>query len=307
MYTRELSMENMSDYQIILFYKYVGIQDPALLMERERAVCSALGLKGRIIIAKEGINGTLEGAPDMIARYKTHILSDKRFKHMDIKESAGTGNAFPRLSVKVKQEIVSTKLPEHIDPSKKTGVHLPAHELKRWYDEGKDFVVIDMRNDYEIASGYFDKTIDPGLKASRDLPKAVEKLKVHKDTTVVTVCTGGVRCEKMSAYLLDQGFKDVYQLHNGMHTFMEKYPGEHFNGTLFTFDNRITMHWGGDRKIVGRCSLCEGQTENYTNCQNPVCNGKMLVCETCSKERLGEIYCKDKEHCGKVAHTEHIG
>jgi UPF0176 protein len=156
-----------------------------------------------------------------------------------------------------------------------------------------------MRNDYEVASGYFDKTIDPQLKASRDLPKAIDKLRVHKDTTVVTVCTGGVRCEKMSAYLLDQGFKDVYQLHNGMHTFMEKYPGEHFNGTLYTFDNRQTMHWGGDRKIVGVCSLCSTNTEDYSNCKNPICNAKMLVCKDCVTHKSDEIFCKDKEHCGK--------
>lgn len=299
-------MEAKNEYEVILFYKYVGISDTELLKERERAVCSVLGLKGRIIIAKEGINGTLEGTPEATAKYREHILSDKRFKHMDVKRSVGTGNAFPRLSVKVKPEIVSTKLPEHVDPTKKTGVHLPAHELKKWYDEGKDFVVIDMRNEYEIESGHFDRTINPGLYASRDLPKAIDKLRIHKDKTVVTVCTGGVRCEKMSAYLLDQGFKDVYQLHNGMHTFMEKYPGQYFNGTLFTFDNRITMHWGGDRKIVGKCALCETPTETYRNCSNPVCNGKMLVCDGCAETKSDGVYCKDKAHCGKTAEV-HVG
>ena len=258
-----------------------------------------LGLKGRIIVSEEGINGTLEGTHSMTKRYKEHILSDKRFRDMSIKISSGNGKAFPKMKVMIKPEIVATKFPETINPRKKTGKYLLAHELKKWYEEDKNFVVVDMRNDYEVASGYFDKSINPHLKASRDLPKVLDTLRIHKDTTVVTVCTGGVRCEKMSAYLLDQGFKNVFQLHNGMHSFMEKYPGEHFNGTLYTFDNRQTMHWGGERKIVGACSLCTSQTENYSNCKNPVCNAKMLVCENCSTTQSEAILCKDKAFCGK--------
>lgn len=289
----------ISDYEVILFYKYVSIKDIQALFEREKAVCEVLGLTGRIIIAEEGINVTLEGNRSMIKKYKEHILSDRRFVDVNIKTSAGNGKAFPRLSVKIKPEIVATKLPSSVNPRKQTGKYLPAHELKKWYEEDKDFVVIDMRNDYEVASGYFDKTINPKLKASRDLVKAVDGLRIHKDKTVVTVCTGGVRCEKMSAYLLEQGFKDVHQLHNGMHGFMEKYPGEHFNGTLYTFDNRQTMHWGGERKIVGACSVCASQTEDYSNCRNPVCNAKMLVCKDCVTNKSESIFCKDTGHCGK--------
>lgn len=285
--------------EILLFYKYVGVKDPEALAERERSVCSVLGLTGRIIVASEGINGTLEGTPEATEKYKKHILSDARFKNMNIKTSVGTGAAFPRLKVMLKPEIVATKFPSHIDPTKQTGKYLPPHELKRWYDEGKDFVVIDMRNDFEIASGYFEKTVNPGLRASRDLPQAMEKLRIHKDTTVVTVCTGGVRCEKMSAYLLDQGFKDVHQLHNGMHGFMEKYPGKHFKGTLFTFDNRITMDFGGERDIVGICSYCDTKTETYRNCSNQMCNKKILVCDGCFDAKTNNLLCTDKDYCGR--------
>ena len=157
-------------YEVLLFYKYVGIHDPQALMERERAVCTVLGLTGRMIIAREGINGTVEGTLEQTAKYKKHLLSDPRFRNMQIKTSEGNGAAFPRLTIKVKDEIVATKFPQHINPTIKAGKYLPPHELKRMYDENKDFVVLDMRNDYEVASGYFDKTIDLGLKASRDLP-----------------------------------------------------------------------------------------------------------------------------------------
>lgn len=278
---------NQNDFIIILYYLYTHIENPESLMDRERAVCSVLGLKGRILIAEEGINGTLEGTRENIEKYKAHILADKRFRHMNIKESAGTGSAFPKLAVKVKDEIVSTKLPKNINPRKATGKHLNPTELKKWYETDEDFVVFDMRNDYEIASGHFDKTInvDSAMKASRDLPEIMKQYDNLKDKKVLTVCTGGVRCEKMSAYLLDIGFKDVYQLHNGMHTYMEKYPGQDFKGTLYTFDNRMTMDFGGERELVGKCYVCKGTTERYGHCAYPLCHAHLLICEDCSKEK----------------------
>jgi UPF0176 protein len=250
-----------------------------------------LGLTGRILIAKEGINGTVEGTLEQTKKYKEHLLNDPRFRQMGIKTSVGNGSAFPRLTIKVRDEIVATKFPKHINPRERTGKYLPSHELKRMYEENKDFVVLDMRNDYEVAGGHFDKTINLGLKASRDLPEAIKKLTIHKDTMIVTTCTGGIRCEKMSAYLLDQGFTNVSQLHNGMHDFMQKYPGEHFKGTLFTFDNRITMDFGGNREIVGTCTYCEEKNEKYKNCANTFCNKKMLVCDNCYLEKEAKIYC----------------
>lgn len=280
--------------RVLLFYKYVKIENPSELMERERAVCNVLDIKGRIIIAEEGINGTVEGTVEATEKYIAHIKSDKRFRDMYIKDSVGDGKAFPRLQVKVKPEIVATKFPAHIDPRKKTGKYLQPHDLKKMYENNDDFVVVDMRNDYEIASGYFEKTINPGLVSSRDLakPEVIEKLKIHRDKKVVTVCTGGVRCEKMSAYLLDQGFENVFQLHNGMHGYMEKYPGENFKGTLFTFDDRKVMDWGGDREIVGKCYKCDAKTEQYENCANEVCHKLFLVCDGCKNE-----YDNDKFYC----------
>lgn len=305
--------------KIILFYKYTKISDPKCLQERELAVAKVLDLKGRILIAPEGINGTLEGTVENIEKYKAHILNDTKFRKMNIKESLGTENqtAFPKLSVKVKKEIVSVGMLS-INPNRETGKYLEAKDLKKWYENNEDFVVVDMRNDYELASGYFKKTINQeinfNLKASRDLPMAVQnsKLKIYQDKKIVTVCTGGVRCEKMSAYLLSQGFKNVYQLHNGMHTYMEKYPGEDFQGTLFTFDNRLTMDFGGEnREIVGKCLNCQNKSENYVNCSNnarvnvgdktkKLCNKKIIVCGDCV-EKLNKhqenILCED---CQKI-------
>ena len=286
-----------TDNKIILFYKYIGIQDPDALMDRERAVCDVLDIKGRIIIASEGINSTMEGTNDNIDRYIRHIKGDARFKDINIKVSEGTINrdAFPRLSVKVKKEIVSTGLPSYIMPMHSRAPYIQPHELHKMYRDKDDFIVIDMRNDYELASGKFDRTLDIGLGNSRDLIKQVENLKykVHKDTEIVTACTGGVRCEKMAAYLIDQGFNNVRQLHTGMHGYMEKYPSQDFSGTLYTFDNRKVMHWSRDtintksdtdikkRVVIGKCKFCHSPSERYENCDNKLCHKHYIVCDEC--------------------------
>lgn len=280
-------------YQIILFYMYRKIEDPLVLMERERAIWSVLRLTGRMIIAPEGINGTLEGTVEDTEKYMKHLKSDKRFKYIDFKTSAGTGKSFPRISIKVRDEIVSTGLPKHIDPTKKTGQRLSAKQLHKMYEKGEDFVVVDMRNTWEIASGRFKNTIDPGMRASRELPEKIEKIKQDAgNKKIVTVCNGGVRCEKMSAYLLDQGLDNVYQLHNGIHTYMQSYPGQNYEGTLYTFDDRLTMDFTENRKVVGECYKCKKGSENYINCSNDLCHLLCIVCINCGGEE-SIVFCSD--------------
>jgi len=285
----------MKEFKTILFYKYCHIspENVKILREREISVCNVLGLTGRIILATEGINGTLEGTIENIEKYKKHILSDRHFKKMVIKESESDGNSFPKIKVKIKDEIVSTKYPKHIDPLVKTGKHINATEVKKMFDKGEEFYVIDMRNDYEIKGGHFKNTVnaDWDMKASRDLPKLIKNLEQYKDKKVLTVCTFGVRCEKMSAYLMDQGFKDVNQLHHGIGKYMQKYPGEDFKGTLYTFDNRMTMDFGGNREIIGECHVCKTKTEKYAHCAFSMCHQHLLFCDEHLKT---QNFCNDK-------------
>ena len=269
-------------YQVLLFYKYVTIEDPAALRLQLIDLATRHNLLGRGIVAEEGINMTAEGLIEDTEAFAAELLQDPRFSDMLIKRSEGDGNAFPKLSVKVRNEIVGTQFPKEIDPRVHTAPHITPEQLREWYENNEDFVVIDMRNDYEFKSGHFKDSVNPGLEASRDLPKAMPKLEQYKDKKVVPVCTGGVRCEKMSAYLVANGFKEVYQLENGMHGYMEKYPGKDFLGTLYTFDKRKTMHFGGDREIIGTCHLCKEKTENYTNCANDYCHYHFMVCDACS-------------------------
>lgn len=282
-------------HSVILFYKYATIDDTKRLLEREKAVCAALRLTGRMVIATEGVNATLEGTAEDIARYRAHLHRDRRFKHVDIKETEGTGTLFPKLSIKVKPEIVSSYLPGDVDPRKQTGTHLPPHELKKWFAEGKDFEIIDMRNNHEYAVGHFKGSHASGMDAFRDLPQAAENFETLKDKTIVTVCTGGVRCEKASAYLQSIGFKNVYQLEGGIHRYMEAYPGQDFDGTLYTFDGRVTMHFGGERTIVGKCAYCGAASEFFADCAEETCGKHFIACEEC-RDAGGKVGCKEHFH-----------
>ena len=278
-------------YQVLLFYKYITILDPHKLMRDLRALCEKYELKGRILIAEEGINGTIEGLTDATEQFAEEFMQDERFADVRIKRSVGTGESFPKLMIKVKEEIVGTKFSqEEADPRVRTAPRLKPEELHEWYENGKDFVVVDMRNSYEYISGHFKNAIDPGLENSRDLPEAIKALEPLKDKTVLTVCTGGVRCEKMSAYLMSKGFNDVYQLEDGIHAYMEKYPGKDFLGTLYTFDQRLTMDFGGEeRQVIGTCKLCNGKTEQYVNCMNNNCHLHFLACVDCAP--IQQVYC----------------
>ncbi|MEZ4180252.1 MAG: rhodanese-related sulfurtransferase [Candidatus Doudnabacteria bacterium] len=281
-------------YDIILFYKYVYIEHPFALMKSQKKIQEALGLKGRSIIAGEGINITLEGTKENIDKYLEDLKSDKRFADIPIKRSPGTGHAFPKTSVKVRHEIVTLGLDKScdIDPNQQTGIHLKPEELHQWFAEGKEFYIIDMRNAYEHQVGYFEGSVLPPMDNFRDLPKFLQSIEHLKDKTVLTVCTGGVRCEKASGYLLANGFKDVYQLDGGIVCYMEKYPNENFLGKLYVFDERMAMGFYTDdpkHQVVGKCWVCKKATETYTNCKINDCNRQMIGCDDCY-EKLGDDY-----------------
>jgi len=279
-------------YEVLIFYKYVTISDPKQVADLLRGRAEWLHLTGRVIVAEEGINATLEGTLEHTQEFEKELLKDERFKDIHIKRSKGDGKTLPKLSVKVREEIVGTHFPKAVDPRIKTGKHIKPEELKSWFENKEDFVILDMRNNFEFISGHFKGSIDPGLDNSRDLPKAIEKLEPLKKKKVLTVCTAGVRCEKMSAYLIHSGFENVHQLDGGIHSYMEKYPGEDFKGGLYTFDQRIMMNFGGDREIIGECLLCKSKTENYVNCANLKCHLHFLVCDKCKTGE--ETYCSEE-------------
>lgn len=282
-------------FKVILYYKYVLVSDPKALAEQQRQLCLELGLKGRILIAEEGINGTLEGTTKAIAKYNQNFLSNPLFSDVNIKISEGTGDCFRKLSVKVRNEIVASHLHGKVDPLRRTGKYLEAEELHEWFETGKEFYIVDMRNDYETSAGKFQNSIPSGIGNFRFLPEILKTLRPLQDKTILTVCTGGVRCEKASAFLIENGFAEVYQLKDGIVTYMEKYPNEHFKGKLYVFDKRILIGFNTahpSHEVVGMCHKCGITSEHFVNCSNDECHLHFICCENCFTD--GNPYCSEK-------------
>ncbi|NJS41070.1 hypothetical protein HC766_01620 [Candidatus Gracilibacteria bacterium] len=240
------------------------------------------------------------------------MKKDERFCDVAFKVSHSDGSAFPyiidpitkktrpKLSIKVRSELVTTDIEGHqkIGPiTGKTGKYITAKELHNWiHNSNKEFYIVDMRNDYEYEVGHFKNSVLlKNFKNFRDLPKLLPQLETLKNKTLVTVCTGGIRCEKASGILLDNGFNHVYQLKDGIIKYMERYPNEDFLGKLYVFDQRITIGFNlGDDKhqVVGKCRLCQNNTENLVDYylrdeQNKILPGRSygLVCPTCIQQK----------------------
>ena len=245
--TKEPDMQSARDaYQVLLFYKYVTIDAPEELAETVRSLATELSLIGRVIVAAEGINATLEGTVENTESFVARFILDGRFADIQIKRSAGNGKSFSRLSVKVRDEIVSTGFTsDEADPRVSTAPKLSAEELRDWYENERDFVVVDMRNNYEFASGHFKDSVEPGISASRHLPLMLDKLASLKEKTIVTVCTGGVRCEKMSAYLMNKDSRTSISSTRHPHLY-GKVSGQGFLGDALYI--RSTAHDGFRRR-----------------------------------------------------------
>jgi UPF0176 protein len=284
-------------YTVILYYKYVRIDNPEVFTKAHKELCASLSLKGRIIIAHEGINGTLEGKNEDIEKYILEMKKDSRFSDMVFKKSDGlNGESFPKLSVKYRNEIVTLGLPKEddIDPNEVTGKYISPEELYDLIHKKKDeFVIVDMRNDYEHKIGHFEGSVLPKMRLFKELPNVIGELENLKNKKVVTVCTGGVRCEKASGYLVKNGFKDVYQLDGGIVTYMEKFKNDDFKGKLYVFDQRMSMTFTEDnnRTIIGRCDTCRIPFEDFINCANKNCNQQCICCNLCMEKFNGKPFC----------------
>jgi UPF0176 protein len=279
----------MKTFQILLYYYYGELPDAEAVTEQQRELCAALGLTGRILISAEGINGTLEGETVATEQYVAALLSEPRFSRIQMKRSVGTGTAFAKLSVKYRREIVGAYLgDDDFNPSSFTAPYIYSEELHEWIHSGKEFYIVDMRNAYEHESGHFEGSVLPPMRHFRELPSLLPMLEHLKDKTVVTVCTGGVRCEKASGLLLKKDFKEVYQLYGGIVTYMETYPNEDFRGKLYVFDGRITMGFetdSPDHEVVGRCKHCGKPSEHYVNDDGDPARPHFICCEACAAER----------------------
>jgi UPF0176 protein len=235
-----------------------------------------------MLVAKEGINATFEGKVRDIEAYKRRLKKIKSFENIVFKESAGTGRAFPKLIVRVREEIVTLGAGD-FNVKKETAKAITAKQLEKMFKQDEDFVVLDLRNDYEVRAGQFEKTVNPNLRNFRDLPKKLQELEHLKKKKVVAVCTGGIRCEKATCLLKREGFENLYQLKDGIHTYIQQFPAKNFKGSLFVFDNRMVTPVvpTKNRKIIGVCFSCGKKSENYYNDDSVRPSLKVICCKTC--------------------------
>jgi UPF0176 protein len=275
-------------WPVILFYKYVPIADPQGFAAEQRELCALLRLKGRVLIASEGINGTLAGPSDAIDRYTRSLNADPRFADVVFKTSAGDENTFPKLVVKVRPEIVTLGAgPLKADQQNQ----LSPAEWKRMLEEDPQAVLLDVRNRFESDAGKFEGAVVCEIEHFRELPDYVDKLAALKNKKVLMYCTGGIRCEKASALLKSRGFTDVYQLHGGIVTYQEQFGNEHWQGECFVFDQRMTVRVDDGLVPIGRCAHTGRTTSRFVNCLHDPCHKLFLLAEETDRESRDYLVC----------------
>ncbi|MFE4708547.1 rhodanese-related sulfurtransferase [Peribacillus simplex] len=269
-------------YRVLLYYLYVPIENHEEFAAEHLAACKALELKGRILVAAEGINGTVSGTIEQTNKYMDMMKSDPRFADIVFKIDEADGHAFKKMHVRPRNELVTLRLEEDINPNRTTGKYLsPKEFFEQMQDENT--IVLDARNDYEFDLGHFRGAIKPEITNFRELPDWVqENREMFEGKKILTYCTGGIRCEKFSGWLVEEGFEDVSQLHGGIATYGKdpEVQGELWDGQMYVFDERIAVPINQkEHVIVGRDIYSGEPCERYVNCANPECNKKILCSE----------------------------
>ena len=279
----------MAQNKIILYYQFAPIADPQAVMLWQRALCEKLGLRGRILISKHGINGTLGGEINAVKAYTKETRKYPGFKNMEFKWSEGGAEDFPRLSVKARDEIVAFGAPDELQVDENgvvgVGVHLKPEEVNKLVEErGDDVVFFDGRNAFEAKIGKFKNAIVPDVRTTHDFIREIESGKYDhiKDKPVVTYCTGGIRCEILSALMKNRGFKEIYQIDGGIVRYGEKYGDkELWEGSLYVFDKRMSVDFSDHAKVIGHCAQCGAATKNVANYPDADGRDLVVVCPDC--------------------------
>jgi UPF0176 protein len=278
--------------KILLYYKFTPLSDPETVKLWQKSLCDSLNLRGRILVSQHGLNGTIGGDIDDLKAYVKATKQYAAFKDIVFKWSDGSREDFPRMSVKVRRELVGFKNSDDefsVDERGVIGggVHLKpeqVHELVETY--GDDVVFFDGRNEHEARIGKFKNAIVPNTRTSRDFIEELESDKYDdlKDKKIITYCTGGIRCEVISAMMKKRGFKDVYQIDGGIVKYGEKFGDDGmWEGSLRVFDDRMTIDFSDHAKVIGECTHCQANTSNFENCALAECNDLVLICEDCKR------------------------
>ena len=254
-------MQSINPYVNIAAYKFITFDDKQVKSPQFLSLCTELGLKGTILLSSEGINLFLAGLRQPIDSFLAWLRSDPRFSDLEVKESYSKTQPFKRMLIKIKPEIVTMKHPL-IQPEKGRAPTVDATTLKRWLDQGHDdagkpVVMLDTRNAFEVDVGTFDHTIDYRITKFSEFPDVVaQHMDELADKTVVTFCTGGIRCEKAAIHMCNVGFDSVYQLEGGILKYFEEVGGDHYTGDCFVFDHRTALNPKLEPTPTVQCGTC---------------------------------------------------
>jgi len=282
--------------KILLYYIFTPLADPEAVRLWQRDLCAGLGLRGRILISKDGLNGTVGGDLPAIKKYIRKTRDYAPFKNIDFKWSEGTGLDasgrsldFPKLVVKVRDEIVSFGAPGElrVDTSGVIGggTKLQPAELNALVAErGDEVVFFDGRNKFEAEIGHFRNAVVPDVANTREFVAELDSGKYDhlKGKPVVTYCTGGIRCEVLSSLMTSRGFGEVYQLDGGIVRYGETFGNDGlWSGSLYVFDQRMSVDFAPDAAVLGTCQVCAAPTVNMLNCREASCRELLVVCADC--------------------------
>ena len=276
--------------KVVLYYGFTPVADPEAMRLWQKQLCETLNLKGRILISPHGINGTVGGEMADVKRYVRETRRYPGFKNMVFKWSDGTGNEFPRLRVVVKDELVAFGNPDEIKVDENGviggGIHLRPEQVEELVKErGDEVVFFDGRNAYEAKIGKFKNAVVPDVETSRDFVAEIESGKYDhlKDKPVVTYCTGGIRCEVLSVVMKNRGFNEVYQIDGGIVKYGNRFGDEgSWEGSLYIFDDRMSMDFSENAKVIGKCDKCTAPTKDFRNCNTASCHQLILLCDDCA-------------------------
>ena len=284
----KLRLENEDFKRITLsFYKYIRIQNPQIFRDYLFLNWNEMGVLGRIYIASEGINAQLSVPEHNFQKFREFIDQDPRLQNVPFKIAVeDDGKSFYKLIVRLREKIVADGLDDDSFDVSNVGNHLTAAEFNHAMSN-PETIVVDMRNHYESEIGRFENAICPDADTFKDeLPLVIELLKDKKDKKILMYCTGGVRCEKASAYLKHHGFQDVNQLYGGIIDYARQIQAEglenKFRGKNFVFDNRMGERIGGE--VISLCHQCGNSCDTHTNCANDACHLLFIQCESCREK-----------------------
>ncbi|KPG88422.1 rhodanese-related sulfurtransferase [Frigoribacterium sp. RIT-PI-h] len=285
----------MATPKIVLFYAFTPLADPEAVRLWQRDLAESLDLRGRVLVSRHGVNGTLGGDLPDVKRWLKKTRQHPAFAQLDVKWSEGTGEDFPRLSVRVRDEIVTFGAPDELEVDGSgvvgTGARLSPDELHDLVDR-EQVTFFDGRNEYESRIGRFRGAVVPDVATTRDFVAELDSGRYDhlKDEPVVTYCTGGVRCEVLSSLMTARGFSRVYQLDGGVVRYGERFGDDGlWDGSLYVFDGRGSVEFSDHAAVIGRCAVCGAATSRMQNCVDVQCREQLVACEGCGAR--GDVTC----------------